>query len=94
MADGKKPVYYAEDGSELDARYWRLQPHLSEQDLRKLKVEELHPLTQEVISRQATINVGTIGHVAHGSVLVGSVVGAEVPLPHLARSSVVAHPVA
>ena len=26
----------------------------------------LTPLTPEVISRQATINIGTIGHVAHG----------------------------
>lgn len=71
-------MYYAEDGSELDARYWRLQPHLSEQDLRKLKVEELHPLTQEVISRQATINVGTIGHVAHGkSTVVKAISGVQ-----------------
>ncbi|EFC43594.1 predicted protein [Naegleria gruberi] len=28
--------------------------------------KKLHPLTPEVISRQATINIGTIGHVAHG----------------------------
>lgn len=27
---------------------------------------DLNPLTPEVISRQATINIGTIGHVAHG----------------------------
>ncbi|XP_048577820.1 eukaryotic translation initiation factor 2 subunit 3, X-linked [Nematostella vectensis] len=42
------------------------QPHLSKQDLSKLDVAQLNPLTQEVISRQATINIGTIGHVAHG----------------------------
>ncbi len=36
----------------------------------------LSPLTAEVISRQATINVGTIGHVAHGkSTLVKSLSG-------------------
>lgn len=29
-------------------------------------VTTLTPLTPEVISRQATINIGTIGHVAHG----------------------------
>ena len=29
-------------------------------------VSQLTPLTPEVISRQATINIGTIGHVAHG----------------------------
>eukprot|EP00455_Lapot_gusevi_P025893 TRINITY_DN2732_c0_g1_i9.p1 TRINITY_DN2732_c0_g1~~TRINITY_DN2732_c0_g1_i9.p1 ORF type:complete len:517 (-),score=208.60 TRINITY_DN2732_c0_g1_i9:503-2053(-) len=40
--------------------------HLAVQDLATLRVEELHPLTPEVISRQATINIGTIGHVAHG----------------------------
>lgn len=42
------------------------QPHLAKQDLTKLDVSELNPLTPEVISRQATINIGTIGHVAHG----------------------------
>lgn len=40
--------------------------NLSVQDLSKLNIDELHPLTWEVISRQATINIGTIGHVAHG----------------------------
>jgi hypothetical protein len=39
---------------------------LSIQDLSKLDCALLTPLTPEVISRQATINVGTIGHVAHG----------------------------
>ncbi|KAG2560731.1 hypothetical protein PVAP13_8KG082400 [Panicum virgatum] len=40
---------------------------LMEQDLSKFELEvgKLHPLTPEVISRQATINIGTIGHVAH-----------------------------
>lgn len=42
------------------------QPHLAKQDLSRLDVSELNPLTSEVISRQATINIGTIGHVAHG----------------------------
>ncbi|CEM25367.1 unnamed protein product [Vitrella brassicaformis CCMP3155] len=36
------------------------------QDLDALDVGQLNPLTPEVISRQATINIGTIGHVAHG----------------------------
>lgn len=40
--------------------------HLMKQDLETLNVHELTPLTPEVISRQATINIGTIGHVAHG----------------------------
>ncbi|GAX80039.1 hypothetical protein CEUSTIGMA_g7478.t1 [Chlamydomonas eustigma] len=39
---------------------------LKEQDLKALDVTKLTPLSPEVISRQATINIGTIGHVAHG----------------------------
>ena len=39
---------------------------LKEQSLSTLDLGILSPLTPEVISRQATINVGTIGHVAHG----------------------------
>ncbi len=42
------------------------QPHLATQDLGVLDVTKLSPLSPEVISRQATINIGTIGHVAHG----------------------------
>ncbi len=38
----------------------------------------MSPLTPEVISRQATINVGTIGHVAHGkSTVVRSLSGID-----------------
>ena len=36
------------------------------QNLATLDVNTLTPLSPEVISRQATINLGTIGHVAHG----------------------------
>ena len=36
------------------------------QDLSTLDLTKLTPLSPEVISRQATINIGTIGHVAHG----------------------------
>jgi len=39
---------------------------LREQNLETLDVAKLTPLSPEVISRQATINLGTIGHVAHG----------------------------
>jgi len=42
------------------------QPQLSVQDLNTLDIKKLTPLSPEVISRQATINIGTIGHVAHG----------------------------
>ena len=39
---------------------------LAEQSLENLDASILTPLSAEVISRQATINIGTIGHVAHG----------------------------
>lgn len=39
---------------------------LADQDLKNLDVSTLTPLSPQVISRQATINIGTIGHVAHG----------------------------
>ena len=42
------------------------QPHLSRQDLTNLDITKLTPLYPDVISRQATINIGTIGHVTHG----------------------------
>jgi len=42
------------------------QNHLSVQDLSKFDPNKMHPLSPEIISRQATINIGTIGHVAHG----------------------------
>ncbi|CCD69906.1 protein-synthesizing GTPase [Caenorhabditis elegans] len=44
----------------------KCQSWLAKQDLDKVGVDNLNPLTEEVISRQATINIGTIGHVAHG----------------------------
>jgi translation initiation factor 2 subunit 3 len=39
---------------------------LSKQDFWKLDMKTLDAATFEVMSRQATINIGTIGHVAHG----------------------------
>ena len=51
---------------------------LSVQDLSKLNQSKLTPLTPEVISRQATINIGTIGHVAHGkSTVVKAISGVQ-----------------
>ena len=51
---------------------------LAFQDLEKLDPSKLTPLTYEVISRQATINIGTIGHVAHGkSTLVKAISGVQ-----------------
>jgi translation initiation factor 2 subunit 3 len=48
------------------------------QDLATLNPSSLTPLSPEVISRQATINIGTIGHVAHGkSTVVKSISGVQ-----------------
>jgi translation initiation factor 2 subunit 3 len=52
-------------GDELDPNVDE-EDGLALQDLSKLDISKLTPLTPEVISRQATMNVGTIGHVAHG----------------------------
>lgn len=44
----------------------------------KLDVGALTPLTPEIIARQATINIGTIGHVAHGkSTVVKAISGVQ-----------------
>lgn len=51
---------------------------LAFQDISKLDASKLTPLTPEVISRQATINIGTIGHVAHGkSTVVKAISGVQ-----------------
>lgn len=56
----------------------RRQPHLAEQNARTLDPTKLSPLSPEIISRQATINVGCIGHVAHGkSTIVKSLSGVQ-----------------
>uniref|UniRef100_A0A1A9X442 Tr-type G domain-containing protein n=1 Tax=Glossina brevipalpis TaxID=37001 RepID=A0A1A9X442_9MUSC len=52
--------------------------NLQKQDLSNLEVSNLTPLSPEVISRQATINIGTIGHVAHGkSTVVKAISGVQ-----------------
>ncbi|KAL3811093.1 hypothetical protein ACHAXA_008070 [Cyclostephanos tholiformis] len=54
------------------------QPHLMTQDAKTVDPSKLTALTPEVISRQATINVGTIGHVAHGkSTVVKAISGVQ-----------------
>lgn len=51
---------------------------LAKQDLATLDVTTLTPLSPSVISRQATINIGTIGHVAHGkSTVVKAISGVQ-----------------
>ncbi|XP_073955744.1 eukaryotic translation initiation factor 2 subunit 3-like isoform X2 [Choristoneura fumiferana] len=54
------------------------QSNLHQQDLTKLDITKLSALSPEVISRQATINIGTIGHVAHGkSTVVKAISGVQ-----------------
>ena len=54
-------------------------PVLPEQpDPSKFDISTLNPLSPEIISRQATINIGTIGHVAHGkSTVVKAISGVQ-----------------
>ncbi|OAA61206.1 translation initiation factor ef-2 gamma [Niveomyces insectorum RCEF 264] len=56
-----------------------LKPYLPPQtDPKDLDVSTLSPLTPEIIARQATINIGTIGHVAHGkSTVVKAISGVQ-----------------
>jgi translation initiation factor 2 subunit 3 len=56
----------------------RKDAHLVQHDLATLDVTKLNPLSPEIISRQATINIGTIGHVAHGkSTVVKAISGVQ-----------------
>lgn len=54
-------------------------PELPEQpDPNDLDIASLTPLSPEIIARQATINIGTIGHVAHGkSTVVKAISGVQ-----------------
>lgn len=54
-------------------------PPLPEQpDPEDLDLQSLTPLSPEIIARQATINIGTIGHVAHGkSTVVKAISGVQ-----------------
>ena len=56
-----------------------VRPPLPEQpDPSTLDIPSLTPLTPEIIARQATINIGTIGHVAHGkSTVVKAISGVQ-----------------
>lgn len=47
-------------------------------DLAAMNLSALTPLSPEVIQRQATVNIGTIGHVAHGkSTVVKAISGVQ-----------------
>lgn len=54
-------------------------PELPEQpNPENLDISTLNPLSPEIIARQATINIGTIGHVAHGkSTVVKAISGVQ-----------------
>ncbi|KAI9665077.1 MAG: eukaryotic translation initiation factor 2 subunit gamma [Bathelium mastoideum] len=56
-----------------------IRPELPPQpDPENLDVSKLTPLSPEIIARQATINIGTIGHVAHGkSTVVKAISGVQ-----------------
>jgi translation initiation factor 2 subunit 3 len=67
---------YVMPSDEEQKEIMQRQPNLSQQSLTNFDVNELSPLSPDVISRQATINIGTIGHVAHGkSTLVKAITG-------------------
>jgi translation initiation factor 2 subunit 3 len=57
----------------------KIRPTLPPQtEPKDLDVSTLTPLTPEIIARQATINIGTIGHVAHGkSTVVKAISGVQ-----------------
>lgn len=77
MAD--KRVTFAAEAAAPSSAAAPASSGLSVQDLATLDVTKLTPLTPEVISRQATINIGTIGHVAHGkSTVVKAISGVKV----------------
>jgi hypothetical protein len=48
MSKNEEKTYYDTEGKELDARFHITQDHLSDQDLRKLDVASLNPLSPEV----------------------------------------------
>lgn len=57
-------------------------PVLAVQNLATLDPSKLTPLTPEVISNQATINIGTIGHVAHGKSTVVKAISGKYTMVH------------
>jgi translation initiation factor 2 subunit 3 len=68
----------AKEEVEVAAPDLPVQNHLAKQDASTIDPSKLTALTPEVISRQATINVGTIGHVAHGkSTVVKAISGVQ-----------------
>ncbi|KAK6193421.1 hypothetical protein LQW54_012485 [Pestalotiopsis sp. IQ-011] len=75
----EKPVKSAMKKNTIIAAPDAARPELPPQtDPTDLDVKSLTPLTPEIIARQATINIGTIGHVAHGkSTVVKAISGVQ-----------------
>ncbi|KAK2785942.1 eukaryotic translation initiation factor 2 subunit gamma [Onygenales sp. PD_12] len=76
-ADSSKSLKPALKKSSAEPR--EKKPELPEQpNPQTLDLSTLTPLTPEIIARQATINIGTIGHVAHGkSTVVKAISGVQ-----------------
>lgn len=82
--DDQEPLDHEDDSqtplkSALKQPAQAKKPELPEQpDPSTLDLSTLTPLTPEIIARQATINIGTIGHVAHGkSTVVKAISGVQ-----------------
>ena len=75
----ERPIKSALKKSPLSAPPEVERPPLPPQtDAKDLDTTTLTPLTPEIIARQATINIGTIGHVAHGkSTVVKAISGVQ-----------------
>ncbi|KAK2072707.1 hypothetical protein P8C59_007044 [Phyllachora maydis] len=75
----KKPLKSALKSTQKAEAEQQERPPLPDQtEPKDLDVSTLSPLTPEIIARQATINIGTIGHVAHGkSTVVKAISGVQ-----------------
>lgn len=75
----EKPTKSALKTTQADTVPAIVRPTLPPQtEPKDLDVKSLSPLTPEIIARQATINIGTIGHVAHGkSTVVKAISGVQ-----------------
>lgn len=73
----KKELFTEEDIKNITMQ----QKHLAPQSFETLKTD-ISPLTFEIMSRQATINIGTIGHVAHGKTTLVKAISGRNPIRH------------
>jgi translation initiation factor 2 subunit 3 len=74
----EKPIKSALKKTPAPAPVVQRPPLPPQTDPKDLDIKALSPLTPEIIARQATINIGTIGHVAHGkSTVVKAISGVQ-----------------